>query len=93
MTVVRHVKIHVTGKVQGVFYRATTKDVADTLGLKGFVRNEHDGSVYIDAEGKPETIEQLIDWCRQGPPRAVVDKVDVIDDAVRGFPNFEVKRF
>jgi len=89
----RHVKIRVKGRVQGVFFRATTKDVADAMGLKGFVRNERDGSVYIEAEGRSEIIEQFIAWCRQGPPRAVVENVDVNDDTVRGFPNFVVKRF
>ena len=93
MIVERHVKIRVKGRVQGVFFRATTKDVADAMGLKGFVRNERDGSVYIEAEGRSEIIEQFIAWCRQGPPRAVVENVDVNDDTVRGFPNFVVKRF
>jgi acylphosphatase len=91
--VARHVNIRVTGKVQGVYYRATAKEVADGLGLTGFVRNESGGSVYIEAEGDSAGIEQLIVWCRHGPPRAVVSNVEVTDDTVRGFPGFEAKGF
>jgi acylphosphatase len=93
LTMPRHVNIRVTGKVQGVFYRATAKDVADKLGVKGFVRNESDRTVYLEAEGEPGSIEKFIDWCKQGPPRAAVSNVEVTDGALRSFPNFEVRRW
>ena len=88
----KHFTIKVFGKVQGVFYRATTKEVADQLGLKGFVRNEADGSVYIEVEGDELKLEKFIAWCKQGPRMAKVDRVDVTDVAWIGFENFDVRR-
>jgi acylphosphatase len=88
-----HLNIAVNGKVQGVFFRATAKDVADSLGVKGFVRNEKNGSVYIEAEGEAADLDQYVAWCRQGPPRAVVNNVEVVDGTVVGFPSFEIRRF
>jgi acylphosphatase len=88
----KHFIIKVSGKVQGVFYRASTKEVADPLGLKGFVRNEPDGSVYIEAEGDEALLEKFIAWCKQGPRMAIVDHVDITEVAWTGFQNFDVRR-
>ena len=88
----RHVKVKISGRVQGVYFRATAKDVADALGVKGFVRNEADHSVYIEAEGDPVRIDKFLDWCRQGPPQAVVSNVDVTDGDARGYKGFDIKR-
>jgi acylphosphatase len=82
----------VTGRVQGVFYRATAKDVAEALELKGFVRNEPDQTVYIEVEGESSNVNQFVDWCSQGPPRAVVNDVQVNEGTVQGYPDFVVKR-
>lgn len=84
--------IKVIGKVQGVFYRASTKSRADELGVKGFVRNEPDGSVYIEAEGSAEAIEHFVRWCKQGPPRAVVDHINVEEQPLKNFNRFIVSR-
>jgi acylphosphatase len=89
---IRHVNIRVKGRVQGDFYRATARDVAESLQLKGFVRNEPDRTVYIEAEGEPDSVEQFIQWCRQGPPRAVVSDVEVTDGTVQSFSRFEIRR-
>lgn len=70
-------RIKVSGRVQGVYYRATTCDVARKLGLKGWVRNCEDGSVEIVAEGEKSSIEELVKWCWKGPPAAVVKNVEV----------------
>jgi len=67
----------VRGRVQGVFYRASTCDRAAGLGLVGWVRNCADGSVELEAEGPAERVEQLIAWCREGPPAAAVTRVEV----------------
>lgn len=88
----RHLSIKVYGKVQGVFYRATAKEVADSLGVKGFVRNQSDGSVYIEAEGTQAQLKQLVDWCSSGPPRAVVSNVEIADGTTVGFTAFEIRR-
>ena len=69
--------IIITGLVQGVYYRVTTKQKADSLGLSGWVKILPDGNVEVIVEGNKEEIEQLIDWCRQGPPGAKVDGVEV----------------
>lgn len=70
------VNIRVFGIVQGVFFRRSTKDKADELGISGWVRNEPDGSVEIMATGEKEVLVDLIEWCKDGSPMAKVDKVD-----------------
>jgi len=70
-------KILIRGRVQGVFYRHSTKQKAQALALSGWVRNLADGSVEIEAEGSKEGIDSLIAWCHQGPPNAIVDSVSV----------------
>ncbi len=87
----KHWNITVKGKVQGVYFRLTTKAVADQLGVKGFVRNQEDGSVYIEAEGDDFALSSLVDFCKEGPDRAEVEEVDCVEiTEVRGFKNFEV---
>jgi acylphosphatase len=87
-----HKNICVHGKVQGVFYRASTADTAKSLGLRGFVRNEPDGSVYMEVEGEEETVNKLIEWAREGPPRAKVDRLDITDGPTTNFTSFEIRR-
>ncbi len=69
--------IWVSGRVQGVYYRATTCDVAKRLRLTGWVRNLPDGRVEIVAEGPEDALKALIDWCWEGPPLARVEDVEV----------------
>jgi acylphosphatase len=84
--------IRVSGKVQGVFFRASTKNKADELNIKGFVRNEPDGSVYIEAEGEETNMGQFIAWCWEGPRGARVETCDTREVPVQGFADFVVKR-
>jgi acylphosphatase len=88
----KHLAIHVTGKVQGVFYRASTVEKARALGLKGFVQNEPDGSVYIEAEGDDGALQSLLEWCRQGPPHARVSDVTSAEGPLRNFADFRQLR-
>ena len=88
----KHYKIKVTGIVQGVYFRALTQQKAKALGLKGFVRNEADGSVYLEAEGNDEQLETLIQWCRQGPPHAKIENVVSQKGNFVGYKNFEIVR-
>ena len=88
----KHLSIKVSGKVQGVYFRASAAEKATELGISGFVRNERDGSVYIEAEGEEENLSQLVVWCHQGPVRAQVSKVDVKEGNVQGFVRFEIER-
>jgi acylphosphatase len=88
----KHYNILVTGKVQGVFYRATAQKMALMLGVAGFVRNERNGDVYIEAEGEEEILAKFIQWCHHGPEKAEVTYVSVTDAAIQHFTGFEVKR-
>jgi acylphosphatase len=69
--------ILVSGLVQGVFFRANAKRVADRLGLSGWIRNLADGRVEALVEGEEGAVEQFISWCRRGPPSARVEDVSV----------------
>lgn len=84
--------IRVAGRVQGVFFRASTKDVADRLGVQGRVSNIPDGSVFIEAEGDDAAVDQLIEWCRKGPPRAKVVTFVMDDVKPRGYVGFIIDR-
>jgi acylphosphatase len=86
-----HYSIRVTGRVQGVFYRASARAEAERLGLDGFVRNEPDGSVYAEAEGEKETLERFVEWCRRGPPQAEVGAVEIAIGTPRGYQGFRIR--
>ena len=73
----RRARLRVSGRVQGVCYRASTQERARALGLSGWVRNAPDGAVEIDAQGQAAQLDALIAWCHQGPPAARVDDVQV----------------
>lgn len=81
-----------SGKVQGVFFRASTKSMADHLDVKGWVKNESDGSVSIHVEGEVQRVDEFVEWCHKGPDSAVVSHVDVRDEGVEGFSSFDIKR-
>ena len=81
-------RIHIHGRVQGVFFRQSTQKKALELGLSGMVRNLNDGSVEVIVEGIEENIKLLIDWCRHGPVRARVDKVDIHDCPLKNYSDF-----
>ena len=70
------VKVNIKGFVQGIFFRASTKETADSLGLKGWVRNLPDGSVEAFFEGEDDKVKEAVRWCRSGPPSARVSEVD-----------------
>ncbi len=88
----KHYNITVAGRVQGVFFRASTKTSADHLGIKGFVKNLPDGTVYIEAEGEEETLKQFVEWCSQGPKAARVEACDVEESSMQEFTRFEILR-
>ena len=89
---VQCIHVIVRGRVQGVYFRASTRDRARQLGLAGWVRNCSDGSVELIAEGNTTKLEQLIAWCRSGPPGAVVTDLNVEwQDATGEFVGFMVR--
>jgi acylphosphatase len=84
--------LHITGKVQGVFFRQSVKDKALEFGLRGQTWNNPDGSVTIVVNGNLSEIEPLLEWCRQGPPRAQVNSVEISETADQDFPDFRIIR-
>ena len=86
----KHLNITISGKVQGVFFRASTKAVADQLGVKGFVKNMPDDTLYAEAEGDDFSLESFLEWCHEGPLQATVQKVEVVEAEVKNYRNFEV---
>jgi acylphosphatase len=88
-TVRAHIRVH--GRVQGVYFRQTTAQEANRLGVRGWVRNLPDGDVEALIEGPPEDVDRLIAWCHHGPPAARVDDVSVSWEAATGqFTGFSV---
>lgn len=83
----------ILGKVQGVFYRASTEQQARMLGLTGYCQNLEDGRVQVIAEGMPDQLQQLVEWCWQGPAQAEVTHIDVDKDLPTDeFEGFQVRR-
>lgn len=82
-----HATIH--GRVQGVWFRASTREQAQMLGVAGWVRNTPDGAVEVYMQGDSRAVDRLLGWCRQGPPGARVDRVEPEDvepdEDVQGF--------
>jgi len=89
---VKTLSIHIYGKVQGVWFRVSTKRIADELGVKGFVENKSDGSVHILAQGSKKNIQAFTEWCTQGPPLARVDSLDVQEVEWNAVTGFTIKR-
>ena len=84
-----HIVVH--GSVQGVFFRASTQSQATEHSLTGWVRNLPDGTVEIHAEGEKESLDRFIEWCRQGPPAANVQRLDLDWVASQSLSDFEVR--
>jgi acylphosphatase len=84
-----HVVVH--GWVQGVFFRAETRERARSLSVAGWVRNNHDGTVEAVFEGPGERVESLVRWCERGPSGAEVDEVEVVWEESQGLTGFEVR--
>ena len=83
--------VYVSGEVQGVNFRGATQDQAESLGLNGWVRNLQDGRVEAVFEGDPETVRQMVDWCKNGPSSADVDEVSAEQETPEGLSGFEVR--
>ena len=87
------VRLKIAGRVQGVYYRASTAQQAQGLGLTGWVMNRPDGSVEAVAEGARHKLEELIAWCREGPPGARVLDIDIRwETPENNFHRFSIRR-
>lgn len=87
----KRAQVIVRGSVQGVFFRAETRDRASSLGLGGWVRNAPDGTVEAVFEGDDDRVESMVEWCRRGPPGAHVTDVDVTWVAPEGEEGFSIQ--
>jgi acylphosphatase len=79
------------GRVQGVWFRDSVRRIADSHGVSGWARNMRDGTVEVWVEGKPDAVRAVIDYCREGPPRAVVETLRVDEVAPAGLDRFDVR--
>jgi acylphosphatase len=80
----------VSGRVQGVFFRDSIRRLAERHGVAGWVRNTWDGTVEAVFEGEPDGVDRLVEFCREGPPGARVENVDVSAEAPEGLSGFRV---
>ncbi|MCH7759409.1 acylphosphatase [Patescibacteria group bacterium] len=88
----KQVVIKIYGLVQGVAFRYDTQHLAQELGLKGWTKNELDGSVKIVVRGEEDRLQKLVDWCHQGPRSAQVDKVELKwEEPEQKFNNFNIE--
>jgi len=87
----RGVRVRITGRVQGVFYRASCAEAARARGVTGWVRNAPDGAVEAVFEGPDADVDALVAWCRKGPPSAVVGTVEVVEVPPTGATGFRVR--
>jgi len=91
MTDRTRVHVYVSGRVQGVYYRATTRDTAQEKGIDGWVRNLDDGRVEAVFEGPEAAVEEMVAWCETGSKAADVDEVDATYEEPEGLDGFEVR--
>jgi acylphosphatase len=84
-------RVIVSGRVQGVFFRDSTRRRAESAGVAGWVRNTADGTVEAIFEGEDSAVEEMIAFCRSGPGRAEVSAVDVEGERPEGLSSFEVR--
>jgi acylphosphatase len=84
------IRLIITGRVQGVFYRKSAKEKADALNITGMVKNIAGGEVEIIASGTKEQLDNFIAWCKVGPPKAVVTKIEIGEQPLQLFLDFSV---
>jgi len=85
----RRVVVH--GRVQGVFFRDTTRRRAESLGVSGWITNRDDGAVEADFEGEPDAVESMVEFCRGGPGRAEVTELEVSEEEPEGLTGFSIR--
>lgn len=85
---IKHLNIKIHGLVQGVYFRVSAKEEAEKINILGFAENKPDGSVYIEAEGEEKDLDQFINWCKDGPSSAKVEKIEVTPGELKDFTEF-----
>lgn len=92
MVTLKRAHVFISGKVQGVYFRKSTKEKADALGVTGWVKNLSDGRVEAVFEGEKEDITEMLKFCNEGPEMAVVEEVDLEWEEPTGFGSFNIRR-
>lgn len=87
----KHYNINISGRVQGIGYRNSVKHQARYLGIKGFVKNQPEGSVYIEAEGNSIALAEFVKWCKNGHPVASVEEISITEGEAIYYPSFEAR--
>ena len=85
-------QLTINGKVQGVFFRASAKEMAEKLGLVGWVKNTREGYVEAVVTGTIESVTEFVNWCHKGPERAQVSDVAVVEKGLENFTSFKIIR-
>jgi len=86
------VHLEISGKVQGVFFRASAQEIAKLHKISGWIRNTHDKKVEALITGADEDIQKFIEWCKEGPDKAMVEHITITNVALQTFNKFEVIR-
>lgn len=87
----KHYNITISGRVQGVGFRFSTREMARSTGVKGYVRNLPSGQVYIEVEGSEVQLRHFLSWCHQGPRYGKVDQVTFTEGEFKAFSLFDIK--
>lgn len=87
----KRVHVYVSGRVQGVFFRATTEETANEHGVDGWVKNLDDGRVEAVFEGDPEAVDAMVEFCYEGSDMANVSDVDATEEEPEGLDGFEIR--
>ena len=87
----KHFNIKLYGQVQMVLFRHSAKEKAKELEVFGFVRNESDGTVYIEVEGEEYVLNKFLEWCKKGPVSARVQRVDLEEGMLQNFKEFKIE--
>lgn len=88
----KHYNITISGRVQGVGFRFSCSEMAHLVNVNGYVTNEKDGAVFIEAEGDETDLLEFISWCRKGPAWAKVTDVKLEEDEMVNYESFKIKR-
>lgn len=83
-------RFRVTGRVQGVFFRDSTRELAQKLDLTGYANNKSDGSVEVVACGRPDALDRMADWLKNGPPMSSVAKLEVTEAEIVNYRKFTI---
>ena len=90
MSVQKRISLIITGKVQGVGYRYSVKLKAESMAIRGYVRNQLDGSVFVTVQGENTAVENFVKWCYKGPSAALVRGVEKIPGTIEDFSEFKI---